>query len=57
MSSGQYYISDGYIYGPKMSGQFYISDGYIYGPKNSGIYYLDSGGYIYTGQSTQESFT
>ena len=32
MSSGQYYISDGYIDGPRKSGMFYISDGYIYGP-------------------------
>lgn len=46
MSSGQYYIQDGYIYGPKMSGRFYIQDGYIYGPKNSGRYYIQ-GNYIY----------
>jgi len=32
MSSGKYYISDGYIYGPKASGKFHISDDYIYGP-------------------------
>ncbi len=32
MSSGKYYIQDGYIYGPKTSGRFYIQDGYIYGP-------------------------
>ena len=46
MSSGQYYIEDGYIYGPKMPGQFYIQDGYIYGPKSGGQYYIDDG-YIY----------
>jgi hypothetical protein len=45
-ASGQYYVSRGYIYGPKLSGQFYISNGYIYGPKNSGQYYI-SNGYIY----------
>jgi hypothetical protein len=46
MSSGRYYIQNGYIYGPKMSGQFYIQNGYIYGPKNSGKYYIQDG-YIY----------
>lgn len=46
MSSGQYYIQNGYIYGPKMSGQFYIQNNYIYGPKNGGKYYIQNG-YIY----------
>jgi len=36
MTSGQYYIQNGYIYGPKMSVLFYIHAGYIYGPKNNG---------------------
>jgi hypothetical protein len=46
MSSGKYYIQNGYIYGPEMSGRFYIENGYIYGPKNSGKYYIENG-YIY----------
>ncbi len=46
MSSGKYYIQDGYIYGPKMSGRFYIQDGYIYGPSHSGQYYIQDK-YIY----------
>ena len=46
MSSGQYYIRDGYIYGPKMSGEFYFKNNYIYGPKNGGEYYIQND-YIY----------
>src|SRR6266446_3993853 len=42
MTSGQYYIQGGYIYGPKMSGLFYIRGGYIYGPKNNGKYYIQN---------------
>ena len=46
MSSGKYWISNNYIYGPKESGRFWISGGYIYGPRNSGKYWI-SGNYIY----------
>jgi hypothetical protein len=41
-----YYIQDGYIYGPKESGRFYVQDGYIYGPRNGGRYYIQDN-YIY----------
>jgi hypothetical protein len=30
--SGQFYIQNGYIYGPKNSGKYYIQGDYIYGP-------------------------
>jgi len=33
MTSGQYYIQDGFIFGPGMSGgEYYIQANYIYGP-------------------------
>lgn len=40
---GEYYINNGYIYGPKLSGKFYILNRYIYGPKNNGKYYIQLG--------------
>jgi hypothetical protein len=53
MSSGKYYIENGYIYGPKMSGKFYIENNYIYGPQNSGKYYIQE--IIYGGQKKAEN--
>lgn len=46
VSSGQYYIKNGYIYGPKKSGEYYVQNGYIYGPRNGGKYYIQNN-YIY----------
>ena len=45
--SGQFFIQDNYIYGPRNSGKYWIGDGgYIYGPKRSGQFYVQNG-YIY----------
>lgn len=34
VGSGEYWIQDNFIYGPKMSGEFWISNSFIYGPAN-----------------------
>ncbi|MGF6440128.1 hypothetical protein QF002_000937 [Paraburkholderia youngii] len=41
--SGQFYVQDGYIFGPKHSGEYYIKDNYIHGPTRSGEFYISDG--------------